>query len=139
MIFHTFTADETEDIGRKLAQHLKPNSIIALNGVLGAGKTVLTRGIARGLGIDGIIKSPTFTIICEYEGRLPLYHMDMYRISSDDEFELTGGKELLTAGGVCVIEWSENIKESLPKDIISISIKVITPEEREIEIEGIEL
>ena len=95
MIFHTFTADETEALGRKLAEHLEPNSIIALNGVLGAGKTVLTRGIARGLGIDGIIKSPTFTIICEYEGRLPLYHMDMYRISSDDEFEMTGGKSCL--------------------------------------------
>ena len=139
MIFHTFTADETEALGRKLAEHLEPNSIIALNGVLGAGKTVLTRGIARGLGIDGIIKSPTFTIICEYEGRLPLYHMDMYRISSDDEFEMTGGKELLTSGGICVIEWSGNIRDSLPKDIISITINVITPEEREIEIEGIEL
>lgn len=139
VIFHTFTADETEALGRKLSEHLKPNSIIALDGVLGAGKTVLTRGIARGLGIEGIIKSPTFTIICEYEGRLPLYHMDMYRISTDDEFEMTGGKELLTSGGVCVIEWSGNIKESLPKDIINITIKVITPEEREIEIEGIEL
>lgn len=139
MIFHSFTTEDTEEAGRKLAQNLKPNSIIALNGVLGAGKTVFTRGIARGLGIEGIIKSPTFTIICEYEGRLPLYHMDMYRISSDDEFEMTGGKELLTAGGVCVIEWSDNIRDSLPEDIINITIKVITPEEREIEIEGIEL
>jgi len=136
---HTFTSEETEEVGRRLAEHLKQNSIIALDGVLGAGKTVLTRGIARGLGITGIIKSPTFTIICEYEGRLPLYHMDMYRISTDDEFEMTGGKELLTSGGVCVIEWSGNIKESLPADIIHITIKVITPEEREIEIEGIEL
>jgi len=139
MRYKTFRTEETEQIGFKLAQHLKPNSIIALNGVLGAGKTVLTRGIARGLGISGIIKSPTFTIICEYEGRLPLYHMDMYRISGDDEFEMTGGKELLTSGGVCVIEWSENIKESLPKDIISVTIRVVTPEEREIELEGIEL
>ena len=139
MKIHTFTSEETEKIGRRLAEHLKPNSIIALDGVLGAGKTVLTRGIARGLGITGIIKSPTFTIICEYEGRLPLYHMDMYRISTDDEFEMTGGKELLTSGGVCVIEWSGNIQESLPADIIHINIKVITPEEREIEIEGIEL
>ena len=139
MKFHTFTAEETESIGRKLAEHLKPNSIIALDGVLGAGKTVLTRGIARGLGIEGIIKSPTFTIICEYQGRLPLYHMDMYRISSDDEFELTGGKELLTSGGVCVIEWSGNIRDSLPEDIIRIKIEVLTPEERNIEIEGIKL
>ena len=139
MKIHTFTSEETEEVGRRLAEHLKPNSIIALDGVLGAGKTVLTRGIARGLGITGIIKSPTFTIICEYEGRLPLYHMDMYRISTDDEFEMTGGKELLTSGGVCVIEWSGNIKDSLPADIIHINIKVITPEEREIEIEGIEL
>lgn len=139
MKIHTFTSEETEEVGRRLAEHLKPNSIIALDGVLGAGKTVLTRGIARGLGITGIIKSPTFTIICEYEGRLPLYHMDMYRISTDDEFEMTGGKELLTSGGVCVIEWSGNIQDSLPADIIHITIKVITPEEREIEIEGIEL
>lgn len=139
MKIHTFTSEETEEVGRRLAEHLKSNSIIALDGVLGAGKTVLTRGIARGLGITGIIKSPTFTIICEYEGRLPLYHMDMYRISTDDEFEMTGGKELLTSGGVCVIEWSGNIQDSLPADIIHITIKVITPEEREIEIEGIEL
>lgn len=139
LIFHTYNADETEHIGQMLAQKLQSNAIIALNGVLGAGKTVLTRGLARGLGITGIIKSPTFTIICEYEGRLPLYHMDMYRISTDDEFEMTGGKELLFAGGVCVIEWSENIRESLPENIITISIRVITPEEREIEIEGIEL
>lgn len=139
MKYRTFSTEETEQIGFKLAGHLKPNSIIALNGVLGAGKTVLTRGIARGLGISGIIKSPTFTIICEYEGSLPLYHMDMYRISGDDEFEMTGGKELLTSGGVCVIEWSENIRESLPEEIISVTIRVVTPEEREIDLEGIEL
>lgn len=138
MIIRTRTPQETMDLGKKLAGKLVPDSVIALNGTLGAGKTVFTKGIALGLGISETIKSPTFTIICQYEGRLPLYHMDAYRIFGDEEFEMTGGKELLTGGGVSVIEWSENIADSMPENIIEVNIRVISPEEREIEIKGIE-
>lgn len=139
MKYHTFTAHETELLGKKLAKKIYPGAVIALTGVLGAGKTIFTKGIAKGLGITENIKSPTFTIICEYEGRLPLYHMDMYRISSEEEFEMTGGKELLYGNGVCVIEWSDNIESCLPKNVISVNIKILNPEERETEILGIEI
>ena len=135
----THSPQETLEIGRKLAEKLVPDSVITLNGNLGAGKTVFTKGIALGLGISDTVKSPTFTIICQYEGRLPLYHMDAYRIFGDEEFEMTGGKELLTGGGVCVIEWSDNIADSMPDNRIDVTVNVIGPEEREIEIKGIEL
>ncbi len=135
----TRSPQETLEIGRKLAEKLVPDSVITLNGNLGAGKTVFTKGIALGLGISDTVKSPTFTIICQYEGRLPLYHMDAYRIFGDEEFEMTGGKELLTGGGVCVIEWSDNIADSMPDNRIDVTVNVIGPEEREIEIKGIEL
>lgn len=135
----TRSPQETLEIGRKLAEKLVPDSVITLNGNLGAGKTVFTKGIALGLGISDTVKSPTFTIICQYDGRLPLYHMDAYRIFGDEEFEMTGGKELLTGGGVCVIEWSDNIADSMPDNRIDVTVNVIGPEEREIEIKGIEL
>ena len=112
--------------------------MIALSGMLGSGKTVLTRGIARGLGIEGNITSPTFTLICEYEGRLPLYHMDLYRISDPDEFEMTGGRDLLFSGGISVIEWAEKIADYLPDNIIRINIDIIENNKRKITISGIE-
>jgi tRNA threonylcarbamoyladenosine biosynthesis protein TsaE len=98
---------------------------------------VLTKGIAAGLGISCNITSPTFTLICEYEGSLMLYHMDVYRLADYSEFETTGGKELLFSGGVSVIEWAEKIAEYLPKDIIKISIDIKKDNSREILVSGL--
>lgn len=121
-----------------LAEKMSPGSIVSLSGTLGSGKTVFTRGIARGLGIECNITSPTFTLICEYEGRLPLYHMDLYRISDPDEFETTGGRELLFSGGIAVIEWAEKISSYLPDDMVRVNIAIREDKTRIITITGIE-
>ena len=135
----TATVAETEALGEALGRAIGPCTV-ALTGGLGAGKTAFVRGLARGLGYTGEVSSPTFALVHEYEGgRLPLIHFDMYRITGWDDLESTGWFDYLRRPAVLAVEWSENIADSLPKDIISISIKVITPEEREIEIEGIDL
>ena len=101
--------EDTEDIGARLAEQLEPGAVVAFTGDLGAGKTAFTRGLARGLGIPDRITSPTFTIVNEYEGgRLPLFHFDMYRLSSADELFEIGWEDYLARGGVCAVEWSEN-------------------------------
>jgi tRNA threonylcarbamoyladenosine biosynthesis protein TsaE len=103
------------------------------------GKTCLTKGIARGLGIDETITSPTYTIISEYRGRLPLYHIDAYRLEGDEDFENLGGKELLCGGGVSVIEWSERIPQSLPQNTVFIEMVISGGSRRILRISGITL
>ncbi len=112
---------DTRDFGRKLAETLKPNTVIALIGDLGTGKTTLTKYIAEGLGIQEMITSPTFTIVCEYHsGRLPLYHFDVYRLSeSRDLFEI-GAEEYFYKGGVSIVEWADQAAEILPDDTLCI-------------------
>lgn len=126
--------EETESLG--LALSLQPDSVIALYGGLGAGKTCLVKGIARSLGIDDCITSPTYTIINEYNARLndlpvPLYHIDAYRLNNDDDFESTGANELF-GRGIVVIEWSERIPRSIPPDAIIVKIEITGPETRKI-------
>lgn len=105
---------ETEELGCRLGQRLEAGTVIAFTGDLGAGKTAFTRGLARGLGITGRVTSPTFTIVNEYEGgRLPLFHFDMYRLGSSEELFDIGWEDYLTRGGVCVVEWSENVAEAM--------------------------
>jgi len=119
------STEDTEDLGRSLADKIYPGLVIGLNGTLGAGKTVLTRGIARGLGIKGPITSPTYTMITEYtQGRLPLYHMDLYRIHSEEEVELLGVRDLIYGKGVSVIEWFQRVESWLPEDILVININI---------------
>lgn len=121
----TCHAEETEALGRDLGKTLQPGSVVALSGPVGAGKSVLTRGIARGLGIDEPITSPTYTIVSEYDkGRIPFYHMDLYRLESPDEFELIGGEELFYGKGICVIEWYELIEGLLPEHALIIKITI---------------
>ena len=131
--------EETLELGFKIGKVLTPGDIVALNGDLGAGKTSISKGIARALGIKDVITSPTYTIVSEYEGNIPLYHMDMYRIDGIEEFELLGVDELLFGQGVSLIEWSERIAEYLPDDCKTLNISILENGQRKISLEGIEL
>ncbi len=135
----TGSREETILLGEKIAKRCTPGTVIALRGGLGAGKTTIVQGIARGLGVSEIVTSPTFVIIAEYEGRLPLHHIDLYRISGETEFEDLGAEELLYGGGVSVIEWSERIEQLLPGGSVTIAITVTGPETREISIQGLQI
>ena len=120
-----YLKDEKSSIafGKTLGELLEKNDVITLNGDLGAGKTTITKSAAKALMIEEPVTSPTFTIVCEYSGRLPLYHFDAYRITDEEEMYFIGFDEYLTAGGVCIIEWAENIKGILPKKRLDINIE----------------
>lgn len=121
---------ETRMFAEKVAKHLQSNDVLLLEGDLGAGKTTFTKGIAAGLGVKRTVNSPTFTIIKEYQGRLPLYHMDVYRIQ--DAFEDLGFDEYFTGGGIVVIEWAHLIREQLPEEHLLINIARDDHEKRSI-------
>ena len=124
MIKETFSAKETFDLGYELGKNVKAGQIFRLDGDLGIGKTVFTQGFAKGLGITEPINSPTFTIIQVYnEGRLPLYHFDVYRIADISEMDELGYEEYFYSDGVCLIEWGSMIEELLPRETINITIK----------------
>ena len=131
--------EDTEGIGARLAEQLEPGAVVAFTGDLGAGKTAFTRGLARGLGIPDRITSPTFTIVNEYEGgRLPLFHFDMYRLGSADELFDIGWEDYLCRGGVCAVEWSENIADALEEDAVRVDIRRgASDQERVITIAGV--
>ena len=131
------SAEETIKTGIEVGKKLKPGDIIALKGTLAAGKTTITKGIAISLGINDEVTSPTYTIISEYKGTLPLYHMDMYRIGSIEEFELLGVDEMLFGDGISIIEWSERIEEYLPENHIIIDIQRNNDGTRNISIKGL--
>lgn len=124
------------NIAKSLASSLKPGTVIALDGELGAGKTVFVKGIAMGLGIFEDITSPTFTIVKEYSGRLKLYHFDVYRIEDSSELFQIGFDEYINGEGVSVIEWAVNIEDTLPSDTIYINIEGSGYSQRKIEIGG---
>ncbi|HIZ66290.1 MAG TPA: tRNA (adenosine(37)-N6)-threonylcarbamoyltransferase complex ATPase subunit type 1 TsaE [Candidatus Blautia pullicola] len=124
MIIETNSAKETFRLGEKLGQQALPGQIYTLNGDLGVGKTVFTQGVARGLGIQEPVNSPTFTIVQEYpEGRLPFYHFDVYRIGDVEEMEEIGYDDYFFGEGVCLIEWAKLIEEILPEQVISVTIE----------------
>ncbi len=119
MEYITRSAAETEQLGARLAERLSPGDVIALRGGLGAGKTAFTRGLARGLGIEDPVTSPTYTIVNEYpQGRLPLFHFDMYRLRGAEELFDLGWEDYLDRGGVCAVEWSENVWEALEAPLV---------------------
>jgi tRNA threonylcarbamoyladenosine biosynthesis protein TsaE len=122
--------------GARLGAALEEGSVVALRGKLGAGKTCFAGGVARGLGVEEEVTSPTYTIVSEYRGRLPLYHIDAYRLGGDDDFSALGGEEYLYGRGVSVIEWSERIPGSLPGDAIFVEIAIGDGGKREITLEG---
>lgn len=134
----THSANETQALGQKLARRLAPGDVIAYFGDLGAGKTAFTRGLAQGLGITDPVTSPTYTIVNEYlSGRIPLFHFDMYRLSSSDELFDIGWEDYLSRGGVCAVEWSENVADAL-RDAIRVTIEkdADEPDTRHITITG---
>ncbi|MBS6867301.1 tRNA (adenosine(37)-N6)-threonylcarbamoyltransferase complex ATPase subunit type 1 TsaE [Blautia producta] len=142
MIIETTNAEETFKLGVKIGEQARPGEIYTLNGDLGVGKTVFTQGVARGLGIEEPVNSPTFTIVQVYEeGKMPFYHFDVYRIGDIEEMEEIGYDDYFFGNGVCLIEWAELIQELLPKQIISVTIEK-NPEKgfdyRKITIDGLE-
>lgn len=139
MIVRTTSEEETIELGFTVGKALKKGSVVSLRGSLGVGKTVFAKGVAQSLGIEEAIVSPTFTLIQEYEGALPLYHMDLYRIDSEEEFELIGGEEYLFGDGIILIEWSEKIQDLLPQETIYVTISLESDNTRSITIEGIAL
>ena len=126
------SAQETRAIGMKLAEHLKAGDVVLLEGDLGAGKSEMARGIARGLGIQGAVPSPSFTILNAYdEGRIPLYHFDWYRIEDPNEIYEMGMEEQLGGDGIALIEWSERAEECLPEKRLRITIRTMDENTRE--------
>ena len=132
--FTTKTSEETIELGFKIGKKLKKGNIIAMQGTLAAGKTTITKGIAKALEITDTITSPTFCLISEYYGKMPLYHMDVYRLEGSEDFENLGTEDMLYGDGVCIIEWSEKIMDSLPKETIIINIQPQDDGSRKIQI-----
>ncbi len=133
------SANETEQLGERVAKALKGKEVIALFGGLGMGKTAFTRGLARGFGIDEGVSSPTFALVNEYRGSVTVYHFDMYRVQTWDDLYSTGFFDYI-GNGVLVIEWSENIEGALPDDAVRVNIQRGAHDEQRIfTIEGIDL
>lgn len=126
---------QTQAWGAKLAKKLKPPRVIALVGELGAGKTCLVKGLAKGFEVKSkdLVNSPTFTLINEYKGKFPIYHMDLYRLNSEEEFFDLGYEDYFFGKGITVVEWAERIPAALPEDMIAIRLKVKGENKREIE------
>jgi len=136
MEFITNSPAQTEAVGAALGKILPPGTVLAYRGDLGAGKTAFTRGLARGLGYTDPVTSPTYTIVNEYlGGRLPLFHFDMYRLASSDDLWDIGWEDYLERGGVCAVEWSENVEDAM-EDAILVTIHKTGEETRRIVIEG---
>ncbi|MCH5295690.1 MAG: tRNA (adenosine(37)-N6)-threonylcarbamoyltransferase complex ATPase subunit type 1 TsaE [Treponema sp.] len=137
MTFYTHSADETIALGIRIGQRLKAGDVIAMRGTLAAGKTTITKGIAVSLGIKDTVTSPTFCLISEYEGdRMPLYHMDVYRLEGPEDFLNLGAEEMIYGKGVCVIEWSEKVESELPEKTIYITLSPQEDGSRKIDIDN---
>ena len=137
MEFISHSEAETEALGEKLARSLpERGAVIAMYGELGAGKTAFVRGLARGLEVDGTVTSPTFTIVNELYGKRDLFHFDMYRLGSADELFDIGWEDYLDRGGVCAVEWSENVADALPENTVRVRIDRDGDTGRRITIEG---
>ena len=140
MEYRSRGVEETEALGERLGARLSPGDVVACRGDLGAGKTAFTRGLARGLGCTGRVTSPTFTIVNEHQGRVPLFHFDWYRLGGEEELFDIGWEEYLARGGVCAVEWSERAPEALPEGTVTVTIRRDEEDEdqRQIAIEGVE-
>lgn len=136
LTFYTYSAEETISLGVKIGKKLKKGDIIAMQGTLAAGKTTVTKGIAKALDICDEITSPTFCLISEYYGKMPLYHIDVYRLDGAEDFINLGVDDMLYGNGVSIIEWSEKIIDELPKKTIILRILPQKDGSRKIEIEN---
>ena len=119
----THSPAQTQALAERLAKLLRPGDVLAYTGPMGAGKTTFTVGLARGLGCTERVTSPTFTIVNEYPGRIPLYHFDMYRLADSDALFDIGWEDYLAGGGVCAVEWSEQVEDALPPESIRVSFQ----------------
>ena len=136
MEYITGSPEETEAVGAALGRVLTPGSVVAYRGDLGAGKTAFTRGLARGLGCTDTVTSPTYTIVNEYlSGRIPLFHFDMYRLRSSDDLWDIGWEDYLERGGVCAVEWSENVADAM-ENAVTVNLEKLGENTRRITIEG---
>lgn len=135
MEYITHSPAETEELGCRLGRTLGPGAVVAYFGGLGMGKTAFTRGLARGLGCRGRVTSPTFTIVNEYDGPTPLFHFDMYRLADADALFDIGWEDYLDRGGVCAVEWSENVPEAMA-GALTVTIEKLGDTSRRITIEG---
>ena len=136
MVYITNSETETEALGAAFAEKLPSGSVVALYGELGSGKTAFVRGMARGMGIDAAVSSPTFTIVNEYVGARSLFHFDMYRLGSAEELFDIGWEDYLARDGVCAVEWSENVRDAFAGDEYTVSFRKTAENGREITIEG---
>ena len=134
MIITTNNEAETEAAGKDIGSRLAPGQVVALFGGLGAGKTAFVRGLAAGLGITARVSSPTFTIVNEYPGRVPLFHFDMYRLSGEDELFDIGWDDYLYRGGICAVEWSEKVPGAFPPDAVYVEIEKTGDDSRRLKI-----
>ena len=130
----THSAKETEDVGMSLAEKAGPGAVIAMRGGLGAGKTAFVRGFASAMGVSDRVTSPTFTIVHEYEGRIPIFHFDMYRLSGSDELFEIGWEDYIARNGVCIVEWSENTDDIFDSGTITVTIEKLSDSDRKITI-----
>lgn len=135
-VFFTNSQQETEKLGENLARKLPDGAVVAMFGDLGAGKTAFVRGMAKGLGLDCRVSSPTFTIVNEYIGARSLFHFDMYRLGSADELFDIGWEDYLSRGAICAVEWSENVREAFNGEEVTVSIEKLDEQRRKITIEG---
>ena len=122
--FATKSAAETIELGRTISSQLRPGDVVAFYGELGAGKTTMIKGIAAGLGVADVVKSPSFVIVTEYAGRLPVYHIDLYRLNENSDFGSIGLESYLGGQGVCLIEWAERAEKVLPASVIRVRMSV---------------
>ena len=136
MTYITDSPAATEALGQALGERLTPGTVLAYRGGLGVGKTAFTRGLARGLGFRESVTSPTYTIVNEYlGGRLPLFHFDMYRLTSSEDLWDIGWEDYLDRGGICAVEWSENVADAM-EDAITVTIEKLGEDTRRITLEG---
>jgi len=134
----TKSETETQQAGAELVKTLVPGSVVAMYGDLGAGKTAFVRGMTRGLGINFPVSSPTFNVVNEYPGKVPVFHFDMYRLGSADELFDIGWDDYLERGGICAVEWSENVEEAFEPGTVKVTIIKLSDSEREITVEVME-
>ncbi len=136
MQYISHSEEETEKIGAEFARGLSAGSVVAMYGDLGAGKTAFVRGMAKGLGIDSMVNSPTFTIVNEYPGKTELFHFDVYRLSSSDELFDIGWEDYLSRGGICVLEWSSIVEDAFDGSEIRVTIDKLSDSDRQITIDN---
>ena len=135
-VYITHSEQETEELGARIAADLPDGAVVTFYGELGSGKTAFVRGMARGMGIEAPVSSPTFTIVNEYDGARQLFHFDMYRLGSADELFDIGWEDYLARGGVCAVEWRENVTDAFDGDEIAVTFRKLGDTTREITIEG---